>query len=82
MSGTGRFGSGQFLTTGEKAFVVMVAAGFFGYWAGFNLSVPGVTMGVPVAAAVASMPATLEPSKEASAGHAGRAEAPKRSAAR
>ena len=65
MNTTGRFEGGQLLTTGEKAFMVMLAAGFFGYWAGFNLSAPGATMGLPVAAAEASMSVARQPAHEA-----------------
>jgi hypothetical protein len=65
MGTTGRFEGGQLLTTGEKAFLVMLAAGLFGYWAGFNLSAPGATLGMPVAAAVASTPVSAEPAREA-----------------
>ena len=65
MSTTGRFEGGQLLTTAEKAFLVMLAAGLFGYWAGFNLSAPGATLGMPVVAAVASTPVSPEPAREA-----------------
>ena len=65
MSTTGRFEWGQILTTGEKAFLVMLAAGLFGYWAGFNLSAPGATLGMPVAAAVASAPVAHQRAPEA-----------------
>jgi hypothetical protein len=49
MNRTDRFTIGQFFTAGEKALIVMVAAGLFGYWAGFNLSAPAVAIGMPVA---------------------------------
>ena len=65
MNRTDRSADGQFLTTGEKAFVVMLAAGFFGYWPGFNLSAPGAAMNLPVAAAEASVPAARGPAREA-----------------
>ena len=38
-------------TAGEKALVVMLVAGVFGYWAGFKLSTPGDVAGMPVASA-------------------------------
>ena len=38
MNRLGNLEEGRRLTTGEKAFVVMLAAGLFGYWAGFSLS--------------------------------------------
>ena len=60
MNTPGRFADGRFLTTGEKAFVVMLVAGLFGYWAGFNLSAPGSALTVPVAAAAASAPAAAD----------------------
>ena len=59
MNKTGRFANGQAFTPGEKALAVMLVAGFFGYWAGFSLSAPGVSVGMPVtAAAAASLPAS------------------------
>ncbi len=59
MNRTGRFANGQAFTPGEKALAVMLVAGFFGYWAGFSLSAPGVSVGMPVtAAAAASLPAS------------------------
>ena len=51
---------GRLLTTGEKALVVMVVAGMFGYWAGFN-SAPSLPSAFPVAVAAAPQPAP-EPS--------------------
>jgi hypothetical protein len=58
MNRTDRFTIGQFFTAGEKALIVMVAAGLFGYWAGFNLSAPAVAIGMPVASPpVATAPA-------------------------
>ena len=65
MNRMGRFESGHLLTTGEKALVAMLAAGLFGYWAGFNLSAPGAAMGLPVAAAEASTSVVREPAREA-----------------
>lgn len=38
MNRLGNLEEGRRLTTGEKAIVVMLAAGVFGYWAGFSLS--------------------------------------------
>jgi hypothetical protein len=55
MNRTERFAAGQYITAGEKALVVMLAAGLFGYWAGFNLSSPAVAVGMP-----AVVPATVE----------------------
>ena len=51
MNWTNRFANGQFFTAGEKALVVMLVAGFFGYWAGFNLSGPGVGVSLSMASA-------------------------------
>ena len=59
MNRTGRFANGQAFTPGEKALAVMLVAGFFGYWAGFSLSAPGASAGMPVtAAAAATLPAS------------------------
>src|ERR1700675_434161 len=57
MNRMGRLENGQTFTTGEKAFVVMLMAGVFGYWAGFNLSTPGETVAMPLAPA-AALPAS------------------------
>ena len=57
MNRIGRFTDGQILTAGEKALVVMVVAGVFGYWAGFKLSTPGDVVGMPVVATAAALPA-------------------------
>ena len=62
MNSMGRLENGQKFTTGEKAFVVMLMAGVFGYWAGFNLSTPGETVAMPLAA-VAALPATTQASR-------------------
>ena len=70
MNRTGRFASGQILTTGEKALIVMLAAGFIGYWAGFNLSSPGVAVGLPAATA-ASLQVAAPPAHEALAPRSG-----------
>ena len=56
MNRIGRFTDGQLFTAGEKALVVMVAAGVFGYWAGFELSTPGDIVGMPVVATAAAVP--------------------------
>ena len=65
MKRLGHFEDGKLLTAGEKALVVMLAAGVFGYWAGFNLSTPGVAVPFPVAAA-STRPASAEPARVAS----------------
>ena len=57
MKRLGHVENGHLLTTGEKALVVMLVAGVFGYWAGFNLSAPGVADPFPFAAAAATRPA-------------------------
>jgi hypothetical protein len=62
MKRLGHFEDGKLLTAGEKALVVMLVAGVFGYWAGFNLSMPGVAVPFPVAAASAR-PASAEPAR-------------------
>jgi hypothetical protein len=54
MNRIGRFTDGQILTAGEKALVVMLVAGVFGYWAGFKLSIPGDGVGMPVVAGAAA----------------------------
>ena len=64
MKRLGHFEDGKLLTAGEKALVVMLVAGVFGYWAGFNLSTPGVAVPFPVAAASAR-PAAAEPARVA-----------------
>ena len=53
MNRTDRFEHGQSVTTGEKAFIVMLIAGVFGYWAGFKVLAPGDIVGMPVATAAA-----------------------------
>ena len=65
MSTTDRFEGGRILTCGEKVFLVMLAAGFFGYWAGFNLSAPDAALTIPVAAAVTSAPVAHQRAPEA-----------------
>jgi hypothetical protein len=62
MNRIGRLEDGQKFTTGEKAFVVMLMAGVFGYWAGFNLSTPSETVAMPLAAA-AALPASTQASR-------------------
>jgi len=52
---------GRRLTTGEKALVVMLVAGVFGYWAGFNLSAPGWADPFPVTSAAAQSAAPAPP---------------------
>lgn len=69
MNRMGRLENGQKFTTGEKAFVVMLMAGVFGYWAGFNLSMPGETVAMPLAAA-AALPASTQASHDDSAASA------------
>ncbi len=56
MNRIGHLKDGQVLTSGEKALVVMLMAGVFGYWAGFNLSTPGDAVGLPVTSASAAQP--------------------------
>jgi hypothetical protein len=51
MNSTDRMGTGHRITTGEKALIVMVLAGVFGYWAGFNLSAPPEGSSLPVVVA-------------------------------
>jgi len=53
MNSTDRFEHRQSVTTGEKAFIVMLIAGVFGYWAGFKVLAPGDIVGMPVATAAA-----------------------------
>ena len=64
MGRTDHFANGQFFTTGEKALIAMLAAGLFGYWAGFNLSAPAADVAMPVAAA---HPVAAPPAETASA---------------
>jgi hypothetical protein len=59
MNRIGHLKDGQVLTSGEKALVVMLMAGVFGYWAGFNLSTPGDAVGLPVTSASAAQPAPM-----------------------
>lgn len=66
MNRIGHLKDGQVLTTGEKALVVMLMAGVFGYWAGFNLSTPGDAVGLPVTSASAAQPdSTARPAYDA-----------------
>ena len=67
MNRIGRFTDGQIFTAGEKALVVMVVAGVFGYWAGFRLSTPGDVVGMPVVATVAALPVAASSSPSANA---------------
>jgi hypothetical protein len=53
MNRTDGFEKGQSVTTGEKALIVMLIAGVFGYWAGFKVLAPGDIVGMPVATAAA-----------------------------
>jgi hypothetical protein len=53
MNRIGQLKDGQLLTAGEKALVVMILAGIFGYCAGFNLSTPGDAAVMPVTSVVA-----------------------------
>ena len=57
----GKLGSGHILTTGEKALLVMVVAGIFGYWAGFNVSSTNLPDPFPAAVAAAPQPASPPP---------------------
>jgi hypothetical protein len=61
MKRLGRVEDGHLLTTGEKALVAMLVAGMFGYWAGFNLSAPGVADPFPIVSASATQPAASMP---------------------
>ena len=66
MNRIGHLKDGQILTSGEKALVVMLMAGVFGYWAGFNLSTPGDAVGLPVTSASAAQPdSTARPAYDA-----------------
>jgi dipeptide/tripeptide permease len=66
-----RFESGQIITAGEKALIVMLVAGLFGFWAGFNLSSQGAPAGLPAATAssfqVATQPVPEAPAPQPSA---------------
>jgi hypothetical protein len=53
MNRTDGFEKGQSVTTGEKALIVMLIAGVFGYWAGFKILAPGDIVGMPAATAAA-----------------------------
>ena len=75
MKRLGNLEEGRLLTTGEKALVVMLAAGLFGYWAGFNLSAPSVPDPFPVAAAAAQQPLPPAATTLSAAGSADRAAA-------
>ncbi len=57
MKRLGNLEEGRRLTVGEKAFVVMLAAGVFGSWAGFNLS--GVALEPFTLTATAAPPAPI-----------------------
>ena len=54
----GKLESGHVLTSGEKALLVMVAAGMLGYWAGFNVSSTSLPDPFPAAVAAAPQPAS------------------------
>jgi len=54
----GKLENGHVLTTGEKALLVMVAAGMFGYWAGFNVSSTNLPDPFPAAVAASPQPAS------------------------
>ena len=56
MKRLGDLENGRLLTTGEKALLVMVVAGMFGYWAGFNVSSTSLPDPFPVAAAAQPAP--------------------------
>ena len=62
MKRLGNLENGHVLTSGEKALLVMVVAGMFGYWAGFNLSTPSLPDAFPVAVAAAPHRAPEPPS--------------------
>jgi hypothetical protein len=61
MNRIGQLKDGELLTSGEKALVVMLLAGIFGYCAGFNLSTPGDAVGMPVTSAAAQPAPTARP---------------------
>lgn len=65
---------GQSVTTGEKAFIVMLIAGVFGYWAGFKVLAPGDIVGMPVATAAALL--VVSPPEPAQVGPAAASKAP------
>ena len=73
MNRIGRLTGGQLFTSGEKALVVMVAAGVFGYWAGFKLSTPGDIVGMPVVVTAAAVPVAAPSSQPALAERSSRA---------
>ena len=56
MKRLGNLENGQLLTTGEKVLLVMVVAGMFGYWAGFNVSTTSLPDPFPLAVAAAPQP--------------------------
>ena len=58
MKRLGNLENGHLLTTGEKALLVMVVAGVFGYWAGFNVSAPSLPDPFPLAIAAVPQPET------------------------
>ena len=58
MKRLGNLERGHMLTTGEKALLVMVVAGMFGYWAGFNVSSTSLPDPFPAAVAAAPQPAS------------------------
>lgn len=68
MNATERNVRGRSFTTGEKALAVMIAAGIFGYWAGYNLAAPGEASSLPAAAA-AALPAAVQEARAAPAPH-------------
>ena len=61
MNRIGQLKDGQLLTSGEKALVVMLLAGIFGYCAGFNLSTPVDAVGMPVTSSAAQPTPTARP---------------------
>jgi len=67
MKRLGNLENGHLLTMGEKALLVMVVAGMFGYWAGFNVSsslpdpFPAAVAAAPAPAPEATLSLTLDP---------------------
>ncbi len=73
MNRTDGFEKGQSVTTGEKALIVMLIAGVFGYWAGFKVLAPGDVVGMPVATAAALYVVAPPQQSQAAAGAASKA---------
>jgi hypothetical protein len=74
MNRTDGFEKGQSVTTGEKALIVMLIAGVFGYWAAFKVLAPGDIVGMPVATAAAMF--VVAPPKQTQVGPGAASKAP------